>query len=153
MTADPAEAARRLAARERVLVFGAPTQKFGQLLRSVGVANLGQGVSRRGAQFRALIFEKWDQRRGDLGLRVPRQRIDDRLEHSHLSLFSERGEQRRSRLIALAGAKISGADFQRPGRKSANDRRRIPLKSVAYRCDNWRFNRNRLVSQERADSD
>src|SRR5262245_14129166 len=130
MTADPAETARRLAARERVLVFGAPPQKFGQRLRRVGVPDLGKSVSRRGAQFRALIFEKWDQRGGDLGLRVTRQRIDDRLEYGHFSLFSERGEQRRSRHIALAGAQISAAGLQRPDLKSANYRRRIPLKSA-----------------------
>src|SRR5262249_32667706 len=114
-------------------------QYFGQSLRRGGIAGLGQGVSRRSPQFRSLILEKWDQRRGDLRLRITSQRVDDRLPRRQISLITQRGEQRGNRLIAPASSLIfspisgliSGADFQRHGRKSPNERRRILLKSGA----------------------
>src|SRR5215475_15472751 len=151
MAADTAKTAGRLAARKRVFVFAALPQYFGQRRRRGGIAGLGQRVGRRSPQFRAFVLEKWDQRRGNLWLWITSQRIDDRFARSQLSLFSERGEQRRDRIIAQ-GAEISSADFQSSGRKSANDRRGIPLKSLAERFNDRCFNRTMLVTQERADS-
>jgi hypothetical protein len=47
---------------------------------------------------------------------------------------------------------VAGAEFQGHGRKSPNDRRRIPLKNSAESSDDRCFNRVRLVAQERAKS-
>src|SRR5262245_60040189 len=116
MTAESAQTANRLSTGKRVFVLAAPLQYFGQSLRRGGIAGLGQGVSRRGPQFRTFILEKWNQRRSDSRLRITSQSIDDRLPRRQILLIPQRREQRRDRLVAAIACPVismaAGADFQ-----------------------------------------